>query len=38
MEVHLLKSYIENGHSLNEISKITKKSLTTIRYWVKNTI
>ncbi len=35
MNIHLLKSYIESGLSLNEISKITKKSLTTVRYWMK---
>ncbi len=35
MDIHLLKSYIESGLSLNEISKITKKSLTNVIYWTK---
>jgi transposase len=33
MEKELLESYLNDGHSLNQISKITGKSLTSIRYW-----
>jgi hypothetical protein len=34
MEKEELEKYIEEGISLNQISKMTLKSLTTIRYWV----
>jgi len=35
MDKENLEKLISDGNSLNTISKITKKSLTTIRYWVK---
>ncbi len=34
MDINLLKEYINDGLSLNKISKQTNKSLTTVRYWV----
>ena len=34
MKKEELEKYIEEGISLNQISKLTLKSLTTIRYWV----
>lgn len=33
MEKELLENYLNEGYSLNQISKITGKSLTSIRYW-----
>lgn len=33
MEKIILEKYLEDGLSLNKISKITGKSLTSIRYW-----
>jgi hypothetical protein len=33
MEMEVLKKYLLDGYSLNQISKITGKSLTSIRYW-----
>jgi transposase len=35
MEKFTLKNYLIEGMSLNQISKKEKKSLTTVRYWVK---
>lgn len=35
MEKDVLQNFINNGLSLNKISKELNKSLTTIRYWVK---
>lgn len=35
MEIEEMKKYLEDGLSLNRISKETGKSLTTIRYWAK---
>lgn len=34
MDIDILKNYIKDGKSLNEISKLTSKSLSSIRYWV----
>jgi len=33
MEREILEKFLEDGYSLNKISKETGKSLTTIRYW-----
>ena len=33
MEKELLENYLNEGYSLNQISKITGKSLTSVRYW-----
>jgi transposase len=33
MEREVLEKYLQDGFSLNQISKETGKSLTTIRYW-----
>jgi len=33
MEKEILEKYLDEGHSLNKIAKITGKSLTTVRYW-----
>jgi len=35
MKKEELEKFIEDGKSLNQISKETGKSLTTVRYWVK---
>lgn len=35
MEKELLEQFIQNGVSANKIAKETKKSLTTVRYWLK---
>ena len=35
MDERMLRNFIEEGKSFNEISKITDKSLTTVRYWAK---
>lgn len=35
MEKEILQNYLEEGYSLNQISKESGKSLTTIRYWAK---
>ena len=35
MDKNILEDLISKGNSLRVISEITKKSLTTIRYWVK---
>ncbi|NDD54242.1 hypothetical protein EBZ39_10265 [bacterium] len=35
MEKHILENYINQNLSLNQISKKSGKSLTTIRYWTK---
>jgi 5-methylcytosine-specific restriction endonuclease McrA len=33
MEKEILQNYLEEGYSLNQISKLTGKSLTSVRYW-----
>ncbi len=33
MEKEILEKYLSDGLSLNKISELTGKSLTTIRYW-----
>ena len=33
MEKEILQSYLEEGYSLNQVSKLTGKSLTSVRYW-----
>lgn len=33
MEKELLQNYLEEGYSLNQITKLTGKSLTSLRYW-----
>lgn len=33
MEKEILQNYLEEGHSLNQVSKLTGKSLTSVRYW-----
>jgi len=33
MEKGILEKYLDEGHSLNKIAKITGKSLTTVIYW-----
>jgi len=35
MEKHILENYINQNLSLNQISKKTGKSLTTVRYWTR---
>jgi hypothetical protein len=35
MKKEELEQMINEGKSLNKISKVTGKSLTTVRYWVK---
>jgi hypothetical protein len=35
MEKEILQNYLEEGYSLNQISKLTGKSLTSVRYWAK---
>ena len=33
MEKEILQNYLEEGYSLNQVSKLTGKSLTSVRYW-----
>lgn len=35
MEKEILKDFLNNGSSIHTISKITGKSYSTIRYWLK---
>lgn len=33
MEKEILQNYLKEGYSLNQVSKLTGKSLTSVRYW-----
>lgn len=35
MQQNILENYVREGMSISEISKITKASLTSVRYWLK---